>query len=80
MFSLDKAIALSRKRLYEQFGANPGRANDKFVVRDFRKKCLRELKNIHLAWPELRYSTAKGHLILFPTRTLISFPSRGVRS
>ena len=72
VFSLDKLIALPWRLLYRQFGANPDKANDKNIVNAFRIKCLRELKKIHLAWPELHYSTAKGHLILFPTRTLIS--------
>ena len=70
--SLEKAIALPWKRLYQQFGANPGKANDRFVVMNFRKKCLRELVKIKTAWPEVNYSTAKGVLILFPTRPLIS--------
>ena len=34
----------------------------------FRTDCLRELKKIKLAWPELNYSTAKGVLILHPLR------------
>ena len=72
VFSLEKAIALPWKRLYQQFGANPGKANDRFVVMNFRKKCLRELVKIKTAWPEVNYSTAKGVLILFPTRPLIS--------
>ena len=76
VFSLEKPVALPWKRLYRQFGANPGKADDRFVVMNFRRKCLRELVKIKTAWPELRYSTAKGHLVLFPSRTLIS-PKKG---
>ena len=33
-----------------------------------RKDSLRELKKIKLAWPDLHYSTAKGVLILLPSK------------
>ena len=72
VFTLKEPVRLSWKLLYQQFGANPDKANDRFVVRDFRKKCLRELAKIKMAWPELNYSTAKGVLILSPSKTLIS--------
>ena len=72
VFSLEKPLALPWKRLYRQFGSDPGKAEDRFVVRDFRTECLRELAKIKTAWPELIYSTVKGALILFPSRTLIS--------
>ena len=36
------------------------------------KYCPRELAKIHTAWPELRYGILKGHLVLWPTKTLIS--------
>ena len=53
--------------LYRQFGVDQARAGDKLVVNDFRKDCLRELKKIKDAWPDLHYSTAKGALILSPS-------------
>ena len=53
--------------LYSQFGAHPAKASDKRTVDNFRTKCLRELKKIKLAWPELNYTTAKGVLILHPS-------------
>ena len=71
VFTLKEPIHLSWKLLYEQFGANPNKADDKFVVMNFRKKCLRELAKIKMAWPELNYSKGKGVLILSPSRTLI---------
>ena len=40
-------------------------------MNDFRKDCLRELKKIKLAWPDLNYSTAPGVLILHPSTPAI---------
>ena len=76
VFFLEGPVALPWKRLYRQFGADPAKADDRFVVRNFRTKCLRELVKIKTAWPEFRYSTVKGYLVLFPSRTLIS-PTKG---
>ena len=59
---------LSWPQLYRQFGVDPAKASDKFTVRDFRTDSLRELKKIKLAWPGLNYGTAKGVLILSPSR------------
>ena len=41
--------------------------NEKYTVRNFRTKCLRELRKIHAAWPELNYKTARGVLIFSPS-------------
>ena len=71
-FSLDAPMRLSWPMLYCQFGAHPAKASDKFTVRSFREKVLRELKKIKLAWPELNYATAKGVLILLPSVPHIS--------
>ena len=62
---------LTWRQLYRQFGADPEKASDKFTVRNFRSKVLRELAKIKLAWPELNYSTARGVLILWPSTPLI---------
>jgi len=70
-FTLKKVTAISWRDLYRQFGAHPSKANDKFTVRNFRAKCLRELKKIKEAWPELRYGTARGVLIVKPSRSKI---------
>ena len=40
-FSLTLPLRLSWPALYRQFGADPSRANDKLVVNDFRKDCVR---------------------------------------
>ena len=71
-FTLTRPLRLSWTRLYQQFGAVPSRAGEKLVVNDFRKDCLRELKKIKTAWPELNYATAKGVLIVSPTSPKIS--------
>ena len=70
-FSLTRPLRLSWPALYRQFGADPSRANDKLVVNDFRKDCVRELKKIKLAWPELNYSLGKGVLVLGPSKPAI---------
>ena len=59
-----------------RFGADPSRASDKRTVDAFRTDCLRELKKIKLAWPELNYATAKGVLILSPSKPAIA-PTTG---
>ena len=71
-FSLDRPLRLSWTRLYRQFGVDPSRASDNRTGQDFRKDCLRELKKIKLAWPGLNYATAKGVLILSPSKPAIA--------
>ena len=70
-FSLKKVAAIRWRDLYRQFGVNPAQAGDKAAVNDFRKKCLRELKKIEGAWPDLRYDTARGVLIIMPSSPAI---------
>ena len=55
-FTLNRPMRLSWPRLYRQFGVEPDRSSDKRTVDNFRTDCLRELKKIKLAWPELNYS------------------------
>ena len=66
-FALRAPLRLTWRHLYRQFGADPTQASDKNIVNAFRTKCLRELKKIRIAWPELNYVTAKGVLILQPS-------------
>ena len=66
-FTLKAPLRLSWKALYRQFGVDPSKASDRVTVDNFRKDCLRELKKIKKAWPDLHYSTAKGALILSPS-------------
>ena len=70
-FTLKGPLRLSWARLYRQFGMDPGKAGDKRIADDFRKDCLRELKKIQIAWPELNYVTAHGVLILQPSKPAV---------
>ena len=70
-FTLKCPIRLSWPCLYRQFGVDPSKADDKRTVDYFRTDCLRELTKIKLAWPELNYVTAKGVLILSPSRPVL---------
>ena len=71
-FALRAPLRLSWRALYRQFGAEPAKASDKRTVDDFRKDCLRELKKIKLAWPDLNYYTPKGVLQLYPSKPAIA--------
>ena len=70
-FPLRAPLRLSWPTLYWQFGVDPSRASDRVTVDNFRKDCLRELKKVKTAWPELNYATAKGVLILLPSTPAI---------
>ena len=76
-FTLNRPLRLSWTCLYRQFGADPSRASDKRTVDAFRTDCLRELKKIKFAWPELNYFTPKGVLILSPSEPSIPSLSTG---
>ena len=71
-FSLKRPLRLSWARLYRQFGVKPVESVDKRTVDYFRKDCLRELKKIKTAWASLNYATAKGVLILWPSKPAIA--------
>ena len=66
-FSLQLPMRLSWRRLYCQFGSDPAKASDTRTVDAFRTDCLRELKKIKDAWPNLHYSTVTGALVLSPS-------------
>ena len=70
-FTLRAPLRITWRQVYRQFGLHPTKASDKRTVDAFRTKCLRELKKIKLAWPELNYATAPGVLILHPSRPAI---------
>ena len=70
-FALKRPLRLSWKQLYRQFGVDPAKAGNHHTVKDFRKACLRELVKIKTAWPDLKYATAKGVLILWPSKPSI---------
>ena len=70
-FALRTPQRLTWRRLYCQFGADPAKASDANTVQMFRRNALRELKKIKLAWPGLNYGTAKGALVLLPSKPAI---------
>ena len=71
-FPLRAPQRITWKQVYRQFGVDPAKADNRRTVDDFRKDCLRELKKIKLAWPELNYSTSPGLLILHPSTPTIA--------
>ena len=54
--------------MYRQFGVDPAKAGEATTVQNFRKDCLRELKKIKMAWPDLHYQTVKGRCCSPPRR------------
>ena len=76
-FALRTPQPLTWRQVYQQFGLHPAKAKDKRTVLDFRRKVLRELKKIKLAWPELNYTTAPGILILHPSTPVIAPLNQG---
>ena len=71
-FTLRAPLHLTWRQVYRQFGVDPSRASDRRTVDNFRTKCLRELKKIKLAWPELNYATVPGVLLLYPSTPAIA--------
>ena len=76
-FPLRAPLRLTWRQVYRQFGVDPAKATDRVTVDNFRKDCLRELKKIKLAWPELNYATAPGVLILLPSTPVIAPLNQG---
>ena len=70
-FSLKRPLRLTWKQLYRQFDADPSKSDSHDTIQNFRRKVLRELKKIKLAWPDLNYTTAPGVLILSPSRPAV---------
>ena len=70
-FALRAPLRLSWRQVYRQFGLHPSKASDKQTVKNFRRKVLRELVKIKVAWPGLNYTTAPGVLILHPSTPAI---------
>ena len=76
-FALRAPLRLTWQHLYHQFDADPSKAGNHDTVQYFRRKVLRELKKIKLAWPGLNYSTASGVLILHPSTPAIAPLNQG---
>ena len=66
-FTLKTPLTLSWKQLFRQFGADPAKVGKHSTVNRFRSDCLRELKKIKRAWPNLHYATVTGGLVLSPS-------------
>ena len=66
-FALKRPLCLSWKQLYSQFGADPAKSSENTTVQHFRKDCIRELKKISRAWPDLHYETVTGGLVVSPS-------------
>ena len=71
-FALTRPLRLSWREIYRQFGVEPAQAGDTRTVDAFRTKCLRELKKIKIAWPELHCEAVKGALVVFPSAPRIA--------
>ena len=71
-FPLRAPKRITWRQIYHQFGLDPAKSSDHRTVQDFRKDCMRELKKIKMAWPELNYTTAPGVLILLPSIPVIA--------
>ena len=78
-FTLKRLLRLSWARIYGQFGGIPANVGDNRTVDYFRTDCLRELKKIKIAWPDLNYAAAQGALILLPSKTAIIPKAPSVR-
>ena len=76
-FTLKHPLRLTWRQVYCQFGPNPNSAATHDAVQNFRRRILRELKKIKLAWPKLNYSTALGLLILHPSTPTIAPLNQG---
>ena len=70
-FALRAPLRLSWRQVYRQFGPNPDEHSHD-AIQNFRRRVLRELKKIKLAWPGLNYATDRGLLILHPSPTTIA--------
>ena len=66
-FGLKAPLTLSWRQLFRQFGADPAKASKKGSVSRFRADCVRELKKITRAWPDLRYHMVTGALVVEPS-------------
>ena len=76
-FALRAPLRLTWKQLYQQFGPNPNSAATHDAVQNFRRRILREMQKIKLAWKDLNYSTAPGLLILHPSTPAIAPLNQG---
>ena len=65
-YTLRHPLKLSWRQLYQQFGSTPEQADDRITVQAFRQRFLRELRKIHIGWPQLKFAVPHGYLQLWP--------------
>ena len=70
-FMLKAPLRLSWSMLYQQFGADPSKVEHGRTVSNFRRRCVRELRKIQTAWPDLVCRLPHGALVLHPARPRI---------
>ena len=58
--------------LYRQFGADPAKATEQGTVEKFPPELFTRAEKIKDAWPDLRYRTVKGALLLSPSPPAIA--------
>ena len=61
-FPLHAPLRLPWLQVYRQFGPNPNNAATHDAVQNFRRRILRELKKIKLAWPGVELLDSQGRL------------------
>ena len=71
-FNLKRPLRLTWPLLYRQFGVDPAQVWRYKHRERLSQKCLRELKKILRAWPDLHYRTVKGALVLSPSPPAIA--------
>ena len=69
------------RQVYRQFGPNPDEHSHD-AIQNFRRRVLRELKKIKLAWPGLNYATGRGPLdpLSLDTRRSSGFGTSRIKS
>lgn len=67
VFRMGSATRISWKALHAQFGSEYAR------VCDFRVKALRHLRAIKALYPDLKFTTERGRLVLWPSRTSVVY-------
>ena len=66
-FTLKAPLTALVAAAYLQFGADAAKAGNANTVNRLRTDCLRELKKIKRAWPDMNYHTVKGGLVVSPS-------------
>ena len=76
LIGVDTPETVHPTKTVQHFGAE---ASDKQAVKFFRRRVLRELKKIKIAWPDLIFAMGAGVLLLWPSKPAVPSP-RGFSS